>query len=52
MMFSPNGKYLVVGGAVQGGIKIFERLIGGINFKELASLQGEGAEQAASFVWL
>lgn len=52
IMFSPDGKYLIAGGSVEGGIKIFERLAGGLNFKEVALLQGEGAEKATSFVWL
>jgi len=52
MMFSPDGKYLVVGGGTKGGVKIFERLKGGLDFKEVAALQGPGAERPTSFAWL
>jgi hypothetical protein len=47
-----NDKYLVVGGNNGGGVKVYERLEGGLTFKELANLTGEGAEKPTGFIWL
>jgi len=54
MMFSPDeeSRYLVAGGLHRGGVKVFERLSGGLEFKEMARLEGEGAENVTSFVWI
>ena len=50
MAFDKEGKYLVVGGANAGGIKVFERLEGRIEFREVA--RTEEVESPTSFVWL
>lgn len=64
MLFDPSGKYLVVGGLLGGGVKVFERVSGGANasangdvgegeggLKEVAKLEGEGAEGITTFLW-
>jgi len=52
MMFSADGKYLVIGGGTKGGVKVFERLKDALIPKQVAALEGEGVEKPTSFVWL
>ena len=48
-----NNRYLIVGGLEGGGIKVFERLFGGVEFKEIAHLNERGrADEPDCFVWL
>ena len=42
ILFGPDDRYLIAGGANGGGIKIFERVDGGKDLKELAYLPVEG----------
>jgi len=46
----PDNKYLIIGGVHGGGIKVFERIQGGISLKEVAKL--EEVEKPTGFVWL
>lgn len=49
-IFDPTGRYLVAGGNIAGGIKIFERVgDGSILIEVAATLQ---VPTASSFVWL
>lgn len=45
-----QGQYIVAGGMAGGGIKVFERISGGADLKQVASLQGVG--QPSSFVFV
>lgn len=46
IFFGPDDRYLIAGGAQGGGIKVFERIDGGRNLKEIAFLPVvEGGDQ-------
>ena len=45
----PDNKYLVAGGANDGGVKVFERVDGGKGLKELASVD---VSAPTGFLWL
>ncbi|KIJ49189.1 hypothetical protein M422DRAFT_161791 [Sphaerobolus stellatus SS14] len=49
-IIDPNGRYLVAGGNVSGGIKIFERINGGADLIQVAATTQ--VPTASSFVWL
>lgn len=50
MMFSANGgKWLVAGGVLGGGVKIFERVDEGLGLREIAEV---AVEQSTGFLWL
>ncbi len=44
-----NDKYLVVGGVNGGGVKVFERINGGLGLKEVA--KNEGIKAPTGFLW-
>lgn len=44
----PDDKYLVAGGALGGGVKVFERIEGGKGLKEVASVH---LEAPTGFLW-
>lgn len=46
-----NDRWLIAGGVEGGGVKIFERVQGGKDLKEVASLGEDIAPKATSFVW-
>ena len=48
--FDEQGKWLIAGGTFGGGVKIFERVDGGRDLKEVAHLKG--VERPAGFHWL
>lgn len=46
----PEERYIVVGGAQGGGIRVLERVDGGKAFREVAKL--EGVDAPTAFLWL
>lgn len=46
----PDDKWLVAGGVISGGVRVFERTEGGKNLKLVAALQGVDAP--TSFLWI
>ncbi|KAF8511462.1 Lactonase, 7-bladed beta-propeller-domain-containing protein [Gautieria morchelliformis] len=46
----PSGRYLVAGGNVAGGVKVFERIHGGTDLVQVAA--SEEVPTASTFVWL
>lgn len=49
-IIDPSSRYLVAGGNVAGGVKVFERIQGGADLIEIAS--SDEVPTASSFVWL
>ena len=45
----PDGRWLIAGGVLGGGVKVFERLDGGKALKEVASLE---LEAPTGFLWI
>jgi len=50
MQFSDDGQYLVAGGVLSGGVKVFQRTDGGENLVEVAS--NSDVDTRSSFVWV
>jgi 6-phosphogluconolactonase (cycloisomerase 2 family) len=49
MQFDPTGRWLIAGGAIGGGAKVFERVDNGKGLKEIASID---LEAPTTFLWL
>jgi 6-phosphogluconolactonase (cycloisomerase 2 family) len=49
-IIDPSSKYLVAGGEVAGGVKVFERVSGGADLVQVAA--SEQVPTVSSFVWL
>ena len=49
-IIDPSGRFLVAGGNVSGGIKVFERIDGGADLVQVAA--STQVPTASSFVWL
>ena len=47
-----DDNYLIAGGVEGGGVKIFERVEGGKNLKEVASLSEHIVPKPACFLWV
>ncbi|KZV96506.1 putative isomerase YbhE [Exidia glandulosa HHB12029] len=51
-IFGEEGQYIIAGGLGSGGVKVFERVDGGADLKEVASYTGTGSEKIVSFDWV
>lgn len=49
-IIDPSGRYLVAGGNVAGGVKVFERIHGGTDLIQVAA--SEEVPTASTFLWL